>query len=99
MIYIHYMLMIIVIHKVHICSMKSLIKYHYSSVTRTLTGHKSSIKCTDFHPYGEYITSGSMDTNVKVIYNHNTQIKLLLFTNSFLFMTSNLIILLLRFGI
>lgn len=33
---------------------------------RTLTGHKSSIRGIDFHPYGEFVASGSLDTNVKV---------------------------------
>lgn len=35
-------------------------------VMRTLTGHTSSIKSLDFHPYGDYCTSGSLDCNVKV---------------------------------
>ena len=35
-------------------------------VVRTLTGHKSSIRGIDFHPYGEFVASGSLDTNVKV---------------------------------
>ena len=35
-------------------------------VVRTLTGHKSAIKCLDFHPYGEFVASGSSDTNLKV---------------------------------
>ena len=33
---------------------------------RTLTGHKSSIRSLDFHPYGDFVASGSMDTNIKV---------------------------------
>ena len=37
-----------------------------STVVRTLTGHKSSIKCLDFHPYGDFVASGSLDTNLKV---------------------------------
>ena len=36
------------------------------AVARTLTGHKSNVTCLDFHPYGEFLTSGSLDTNVKV---------------------------------
>ena len=36
------------------------------SVLRTLTGHKAGIKSLDFHPYGAYTASGSMDCNVKV---------------------------------
>ena len=38
----------------------------FFSVVRTLTGHKSSIRGIDFHPYGEFVASGSLDTNVKV---------------------------------
>ena len=38
----------------------------FLSVLRTLTGHKAGIKSLDFHPYGEYVASGSMDCNVKV---------------------------------
>ena len=37
-----------------------------TAVVRTLTGHKSSIKSLDFHPYGEFVASGSLDTNLKV---------------------------------
>lgn len=33
---------------------------------RTLTGHKASIRAIEFHPYGDFITSGSSDTSVKV---------------------------------
>jgi WD40 repeat protein len=36
------------------------------SVLRTLTGHKSSIRSLDFHPYGDFVASGSLDTNLKV---------------------------------
>ena len=38
----------------------------YFSVIRTLTGHKSSIRSLDFHPYGDYAASGSLDFNIKV---------------------------------
>ena len=38
------------------------------SVIRTLTGHKSSIRSLDFHPYGDYAASGSLDYNIKVFY-------------------------------
>jgi katanin p80 WD40 repeat-containing subunit B1 len=31
-----------------------------------LTGHKSGIKCIDFHPYGDFLSSGSSDTNLKL---------------------------------
>ena len=33
---------------------------------RTLTGHKSSVRSLDFHPYGDYAASGSLDCNIKV---------------------------------
>ena len=33
---------------------------------RTLTGHKSGIRCIDFHPYGDFLSSGSGDTNLKL---------------------------------
>jgi katanin p80 WD40 repeat-containing subunit B1 len=33
---------------------------------RTLTGHTSSIRCIDYHTYGYFIGSGSLDTTVKV---------------------------------
>ena len=36
------------------------------SVLRTLTGHKSSVKSLDFHPYGDYAASGSQDSTIKV---------------------------------
>jgi len=36
------------------------------AVVRTLTGHKSNIRCLDFHPYGDFVASGSLDTNIKV---------------------------------
>ena len=36
------------------------------TVMRTLTGHKSSIRSLDFHPYGDYAASGSLDSNIKV---------------------------------
>lgn len=35
-------------------------------VVRTLTGHKSSVRSMDFHPYGSYVATGSLDTNIKV---------------------------------
>ena len=40
--------------------------FMFVSVLRTLTGHKAGIKSLDFHPYGEYVASGSMDCSVKV---------------------------------
>lgn len=35
-------------------------------VYRTLTGHMSTCTCVDFHPYGQFIASGSLDTNLKI---------------------------------
>lgn len=35
-------------------------------VIRTLLGHKGNVKCVDFHPYGDFIASGSSDSNIKV---------------------------------
>lgn len=36
------------------------------AVLRTLMGHKANICSLDFHPFGEYLASGSVDTNIKV---------------------------------
>lgn len=36
------------------------------AVLRTLMGHKANICSLDFHPYGEFVASGSQDTNIKV---------------------------------
>jgi katanin p80 WD40 repeat-containing subunit B1 len=33
---------------------------------KTLNGHKSSARALEFHPYGEYVASGSLDTNIKL---------------------------------
>jgi len=38
----------------------------HSIVVRTLTGHRASVRCLDFHPYGDYFASGSLDTNIKI---------------------------------
>ncbi|CAH8653807.1 unnamed protein product [Heterobilharzia americana] len=35
-------------------------------VVRALSGHTSAIKTLDFHPYGNFVASGSMDTLVKL---------------------------------
>lgn len=32
-------------------------------------GHKANICSLDFHPYGEFVASGSQDTNIKVRYH------------------------------
>jgi katanin p80 WD40 repeat-containing subunit B1 len=33
---------------------------------RTLAGHRSNCVCADFHPYGKFLASGGVDTQVKV---------------------------------
>lgn len=43
-----------------------LLLYFASLVLRTLMGHKANICSLDFHPYGEFVASGSQDTNIKV---------------------------------
>jgi WD40 repeat protein len=35
-------------------------------VVRSLNGHKANIRSLDFHPYGDFIASGSLDTVLKV---------------------------------
>lgn len=35
-------------------------------MVRTLTGHRSSCSAVEFHPFGEFFASGSMDTNLKI---------------------------------
>lgn len=37
-----------------------------SVVVRSVTGHKSSCNCVEFHPFGEFFASGSMDTDLKI---------------------------------
>jgi WD40 repeat protein len=37
-----------------------------AKIVRTLTGHKATVRCMDFHPYGDFLTSGSLDTSIKV---------------------------------
>ena len=36
------------------------------AVIRTLTGHRSSCLSVDFHPFGDFFASGSLDTSLKV---------------------------------
>uniref|UniRef100_A0A804IH95 Katanin p80 WD40 repeat-containing subunit B1 homolog n=1 Tax=Musa acuminata subsp. malaccensis TaxID=214687 RepID=A0A804IH95_MUSAM len=36
------------------------------AVVRTLTGHRSNCIAVDFHPFGEFFASGSLDTNLKI---------------------------------
>ena len=33
---------------------------------RTLTGHRSNVISVDFHPFGEFFASGSLDCNTKI---------------------------------
>jgi katanin p80 WD40 repeat-containing subunit B1 len=33
---------------------------------RTLTGHRSSCLSIEFHPFGDFVATGSLDTNLKV---------------------------------
>jgi len=35
-------------------------------VVRTLNGHRSYCTAVEFHPFGEFFASGSMDTNLKI---------------------------------
>ncbi|KAL0310653.1 UNVERIFIED_CONTAM: Katanin p80 WD40 repeat-containing subunit B1 [Sesamum angustifolium] len=37
-----------------------------SVVVRTLFGHRSYCTAVEFHPFGEFFSSGSMDTNLKI---------------------------------
>ena len=41
-------------------------KMFFVTVIRTLTGHQTSVKCMDFHPFGDFVASGSLGTFVKV---------------------------------
>lgn len=52
-------------------SLTSLITYVFfyllwCLVVRTLTGHRSNCISVDFHPFGEFFASGSLDTNLKI---------------------------------
>lgn len=38
----------------------------FCAVVRTLTGHRSNCISVDFHPFGEFFASGSLDTNLKI---------------------------------
>lgn len=35
-------------------------------MVRTLSGHRSYCTAVEFHPFGEFFASGSMDTNLKI---------------------------------
>ncbi|XVF44635.1 hypothetical protein PTKIN_Ptkin02bG0139700 [Pterospermum kingtungense] len=41
-------------------------KRAYKLLVRTLTGHRSNCISVDFHPFGEFFASGSLDTNLKI---------------------------------
>lgn len=36
------------------------------AVSRSLTGHRSNCLTLEFHPFGPFLATGSLDTNVKV---------------------------------
>jgi len=38
----------------------------WSIVVRTVAGHRSNCTSVEFHPFGEFFASGSMDTNLKI---------------------------------
>ena len=38
----------------------------FNPVIRTLLGHKSNIKCVEFHPFGEFFASAGSDMSVKL---------------------------------
>lgn len=35
-------------------------------MARNLSSHRSAVTCLDYHPYGEFLISGSLDTNFKI---------------------------------
>jgi len=48
-------------------SFSNCISYLISyAVVSTLTGHRSNCMSVDFHPFGEFFASGSLDTNLKI---------------------------------
>uniref|UniRef100_A0A803TB31 Katanin p80 WD40 repeat-containing subunit B1 n=1 Tax=Anolis carolinensis TaxID=28377 RepID=A0A803TB31_ANOCA len=57
-----------------------------AKILRTLMGHKANICSLDFHPFGGFVASGSMDTNIKVrpslpfIYGHESAVRCLRFS-------------------
>ncbi|KAI2662415.1 Katanin p80 WD40 repeat-containing subunit B1 [Labeo rohita] len=48
-----------------------------AKILRTLMGHKASICSLDFHPMGEYLASGSVDSNIK---GHTQAVRCLAFS-------------------
>ncbi|MBA0748555.1 hypothetical protein Gogos_005365 [Gossypium gossypioides] len=56
-------------HKVNVWSIgkpTSLMVSVFSVVVRGLTAHRSNCTAMEFHPFGEFFASGSMDTNLKI---------------------------------
>lgn len=51
-------------------------------IIKTFTGHKAGVRSVDFHPYGNNLVSGSLDTSIKVnLMNISSLIiKVLIFT-------------------
>ena len=47
-------------------NVKVLHDYAMFSVIRHLTGHKAAVRSTVFHPYGEFIASGSDDHKIRM---------------------------------
>ncbi|KAM7516241.1 hypothetical protein LguiA_005824 [Lonicera macranthoides] len=45
---------------------------------RTLTGHKSYCSAVEFHPFGHFFASGSMDTNLDLLLNEHKFVSLLI---------------------
>ena len=37
-----------------------------AKIIRTLAGHRSSVRCVEFHPFGEFFGSGSADLSLKI---------------------------------
>lgn len=35
-------------------------------IAGTLDGHRTACSAVEFHPYGEFFASGSVDTNLKI---------------------------------
>ena len=35
-------------------------------VLASFSGHRTSCECVEFHPYGDFFASGSLDTNMKI---------------------------------
>uniref|UniRef100_A0A672T857 Katanin p80 WD40 repeat-containing subunit B1 n=1 Tax=Sinocyclocheilus grahami TaxID=75366 RepID=A0A672T857_SINGR len=48
-----------------------------AKILRTLMGHKASVCSLDFHPMGEYLASGSVDSNIK---GHTQAVRCLAFS-------------------